>query len=246
MFSGDQPKNYNFIIEEADRDDNIRVPAAANITDEMRQIIPLTPDWTYWPDYERVSQGKIHLSSSVGTALCFLDCLFLLEIVTLTDVAVTSKAGLWLFLGPCLAGRSTHLHLHSSSVAYLCLFVPAVLFGCVLLLCPVDDDQPPAAHHVAQPDRVHHQDCAERGEAHGAGHDQQGGAQAGCDSRGLGVSSRARGKGEQHPLELARQHMHACMLAWMMNHEESLLGMESPQNPNNPLSAAKPAYTLKI
>lgn len=53
VFSGDQPKNYNFIIEAADRDDNIRVPAAANITDEMRQIIPLTPDWTYWPDYER-------------------------------------------------------------------------------------------------------------------------------------------------------------------------------------------------
>ena len=54
VFSGDRPKNYNFIIEAADKDENIRVPAVANITDEMRNIMPLTPDWTYWPDYERV------------------------------------------------------------------------------------------------------------------------------------------------------------------------------------------------
>jgi hypothetical protein len=57
VFSGDRPKNLNFIIESADKDENIRVPAVANITDEMRTIMPLTPDWTYWPDYERVSRG---------------------------------------------------------------------------------------------------------------------------------------------------------------------------------------------
>lgn len=56
VFSGDRPKDYKFIIEAADKDENIRVPAAANITDEMRNIMPLTPDWTYWPDYERVRQ----------------------------------------------------------------------------------------------------------------------------------------------------------------------------------------------
>jgi hypothetical protein len=58
VFSGDRPKNLNFIIESADKDENIRVPAVANITDEMRTIMPLTPDWTYWPDYERVSTGS--------------------------------------------------------------------------------------------------------------------------------------------------------------------------------------------
>lgn len=64
VFSGDRPKNYNFIIESADKDENIRVPAVANITDEMRTIMPLTPDWTYWPDYDRVSRA----GSSSGPA----------------------------------------------------------------------------------------------------------------------------------------------------------------------------------
>jgi hypothetical protein len=64
VFSGDRPKNYNFIIEAADRDENIRVPAVANITDEMRNIMPLTPDWTYWPDYERVRQPASKTAST--------------------------------------------------------------------------------------------------------------------------------------------------------------------------------------
>eukprot|EP00878_Enallax_costatus_P009636 GHUV01010067.1.p1 GENE.GHUV01010067.1~~GHUV01010067.1.p1 ORF type:complete len:515 (+),score=110.80 GHUV01010067.1:357-1901(+) len=53
VFSGDRPKDFGFITEAADRNDNIRTPAAANVTEEMRRIIPLTPEWTYWPDYER-------------------------------------------------------------------------------------------------------------------------------------------------------------------------------------------------
>lgn len=62
VFSGDRPKNYNFIIESADKDENIRLPAVANITDEMRSLMPLTPDWTYWPDYDRVSSNMQHAS----------------------------------------------------------------------------------------------------------------------------------------------------------------------------------------
>lgn len=54
MFSGDRPKDYSFVTEAADKNENIRTPAAANVTDEMRRIIPLTPEWTFWPDYERV------------------------------------------------------------------------------------------------------------------------------------------------------------------------------------------------
>ena len=54
VFSGDRPKDYKYITEAADRDDNIRTPASANITDKMRGIIPLTPEWTTWPDYDRV------------------------------------------------------------------------------------------------------------------------------------------------------------------------------------------------
>lgn len=56
MFSGDRPKNYKFITESADKDENIRTPAVANINDEMRRLIPLTPEWTCWPDYDRVSR----------------------------------------------------------------------------------------------------------------------------------------------------------------------------------------------
>lgn len=65
MFSGDRPKDFGFITEAADKNDNIRTPAAANITDEMRSIIPLTPEWTYWPDYERVK--ATHRSQVVHT-----------------------------------------------------------------------------------------------------------------------------------------------------------------------------------
>lgn len=71
VFSGDRPRNYNFIIEAADKDENIRVPAVANITDEMRNIMPLTPDWTYWPDYERVSQPACQHTACV--CYCHLD-----------------------------------------------------------------------------------------------------------------------------------------------------------------------------
>eukprot|EP00882_Tetradesmus_deserticola_P015191 GHRQ01016176.1.p1 GENE.GHRQ01016176.1~~GHRQ01016176.1.p1 ORF type:complete len:457 (+),score=182.70 GHRQ01016176.1:470-1840(+) len=53
VFSGDRPKDFNFITETADRNDNIRTPACANVTDEMRNMIPLTPEWTFWPDYDR-------------------------------------------------------------------------------------------------------------------------------------------------------------------------------------------------
>ncbi|KAI8467075.1 MAG: C2 domain-containing protein [Monoraphidium minutum] len=53
VFQGDRPKDFKFITEAADRDDNIRTPASANINDEMRKIIPLTPEWTFWPDYDR-------------------------------------------------------------------------------------------------------------------------------------------------------------------------------------------------
>jgi hypothetical protein len=55
VFQGDRPKDYSFITEDSDKNDNIRTPAAANITEEMRQIIPLTPEWTHWPDYDRAS-----------------------------------------------------------------------------------------------------------------------------------------------------------------------------------------------
>lgn len=54
VFSGDRPRDYEFITEAADKNDSIRTPAAANVTHEMRQIIPLTPEWTFWPDYDRV------------------------------------------------------------------------------------------------------------------------------------------------------------------------------------------------
>ncbi|WIA39496.1 hypothetical protein OEZ86_005594 [Tetradesmus obliquus] len=53
VFSGDRPKDFNFITEAADKNDNIRTPACANVTDEMRGMIPLTPEWTFWPDYDR-------------------------------------------------------------------------------------------------------------------------------------------------------------------------------------------------
>ena len=53
MFSQDRPRDYKFLIQSADRDDNIRTPVAANINDEMRGLIPLTPEWTTWPDYDR-------------------------------------------------------------------------------------------------------------------------------------------------------------------------------------------------
>jgi hypothetical protein len=55
VFSGDRPKDFNFITETADKNDNIRTPACTNVTDEMRNMIPLTPEWTFWPDYDRVS-----------------------------------------------------------------------------------------------------------------------------------------------------------------------------------------------
>ncbi len=54
VFAGDRPKDFKFITEAADRDDTIRTPASANISDEMRRLIPLTPEWTFWPDYDRV------------------------------------------------------------------------------------------------------------------------------------------------------------------------------------------------
>jgi hypothetical protein len=76
VFSGDRPKDYKFIIEAADRDENIRVPAAANITDEMRNIMPLTPDWTYWPDYERVRMTNTQQRPGVSLwrAICSYVC----------------------------------------------------------------------------------------------------------------------------------------------------------------------------
>jgi len=136
-------------------------------------------------------------SVSVGAGLCFVVCLFLLEVLTLCSSGchfATVFGCSWGHVLPALQPTSTRTPgCINPSLAFLSLFVPAVSFGCALLLCPVDDDQPPAAHHVAQPDRVHHQDCAERGEAYGAGHDQQGGGtHAGCDSRGAGTSSEGR------------------------------------------------------
>ena len=53
VFSQDRPRDYKFLIADADRDDNIRTPVVANINDEMRGLIPLTPEWTTWPDYDR-------------------------------------------------------------------------------------------------------------------------------------------------------------------------------------------------
>ncbi|GBF88447.1 hypothetical protein Rsub_01160 [Raphidocelis subcapitata] len=53
VFAGDLPKSYKLITEAADRDDNIRTPAVAAISDNMRKLLPLTPEWTKWPDYDR-------------------------------------------------------------------------------------------------------------------------------------------------------------------------------------------------
>lgn len=68
VFSGDRPKDYKFIIEAADRDDNIRTPASANINDDMRALIPLTPEWTFWPDYDRVRAGGGARRAAAGRA----------------------------------------------------------------------------------------------------------------------------------------------------------------------------------
>lgn len=55
IFKQDLPRDYNFITEAADKDDNVRVPAVATVDTEMRNLLPLTPEWTTWPDYDRVS-----------------------------------------------------------------------------------------------------------------------------------------------------------------------------------------------
>lgn len=54
VFAGDRPRDLKFVTEAADRDDNVRTPAAANVSDAMRALLPLTPEWTSWPDYDRV------------------------------------------------------------------------------------------------------------------------------------------------------------------------------------------------
>jgi len=58
IFDQDLPRDYKFINEFADRDDNVRVPAVSNIDAEIRSLIPLTPEWTRWPDYDRVRPHK--------------------------------------------------------------------------------------------------------------------------------------------------------------------------------------------
>lgn len=55
--------------------------------------------------------------------------------------------------------------------------------------CAVDDDQPSAAHHVAQTDGVNLQDGHRSGQAHGAGHAQQGGVYLGCYGWGEGTAA---------------------------------------------------------
>jgi hypothetical protein len=61
VFSGDRPKDFKFITEAADRDENIRTPASANVNDDMRRLIPLTPEWTFWPDFDRVRPAAAHV-----------------------------------------------------------------------------------------------------------------------------------------------------------------------------------------
>ncbi len=57
IYAADRPKSYKHIIESADKDDNIRFPAVANITPKMRELLQLEPEWTFWPDYDRVCQA---------------------------------------------------------------------------------------------------------------------------------------------------------------------------------------------
>lgn len=53
IFSQDRPRSYKFITAAADADENIRTPAVATVDSAMRALLPLTPEWTSQPDYER-------------------------------------------------------------------------------------------------------------------------------------------------------------------------------------------------
>lgn len=53
IFSQDRPRSFKFITAAADADENIRTPACAAVDASMRALLPLTPDWTSQPDYER-------------------------------------------------------------------------------------------------------------------------------------------------------------------------------------------------
>jgi hypothetical protein len=70
VFKGDRPKDFKFLTEAADRDDNIRTPAASNVGEGMRKLLPLTPEWTRWPDYDRV-RG---FGGRMGMAVRLLGC----------------------------------------------------------------------------------------------------------------------------------------------------------------------------
>jgi hypothetical protein len=54
LFEGDRPQDFRIVTEAGDHDENLRCPAVPVIDDRVRSLIPMTPEWTTWPDYSRV------------------------------------------------------------------------------------------------------------------------------------------------------------------------------------------------
>lgn len=53
LFASGRPKDYGFILSEADREAGVRMPMSGPVNSEMRALKQYTSHWTTWPDYER-------------------------------------------------------------------------------------------------------------------------------------------------------------------------------------------------
>lgn len=55
------PKKYwDMLDESADKNEDIVPPPQGTpVTDEMRNLLQYTANWTHWPDSERVSEGVV-------------------------------------------------------------------------------------------------------------------------------------------------------------------------------------------
>ena len=63
---------------EADLDDTVEEPKrGAPISNDIRRVLELSPAWTKWPDYERVSDvSGFGLRPELATLLCLLAVLW--------------------------------------------------------------------------------------------------------------------------------------------------------------------------
>ena len=57
----------------ADRDDSVEIPDMEGrpVPASSADVLPWTPEWTKWPDYERVSSCLCHATAAVSAANYF-------------------------------------------------------------------------------------------------------------------------------------------------------------------------------